>query len=194
MTFVNLYVLIILIVYLSAFFLQNLRTFFSIRQSIRGRSGKLSLSLGLSTVIYVLTFIQLAIGGASDYLGFIRLLDVQALQISGAIMTTIALFTGLAALYEMKNSWRVGIKYDQKTELITTGIYRMSRNPYFLSYNLLFTGIFLIFPSLVLLTLIISLMVTFHFMILEEERYLTKVQGEGYLTYKLKTGRYLFGF
>jgi len=194
MTFVNLYVLIILIVYLSAFFLQNLRTFFSIRQSIRGRSGKLSLTLGLSTVIYVLTFIQLAIGGVTDYLGFIRLLDVQALQISGAIMTTIALFTGLAALYEMKNSWRVGIKYDQKTELITTGIYRMSRNPYFLSYNLLFTGIFLIFPSLVLLTLIISLMVTFHFMILEEERYLTKIQGEGYLTYKLKTGRYLFGF
>jgi len=194
MTFVNLYVLIILIVYLSAFFLQNLRTFFSIRQSIRGRSGKLSLTLGLSTVIYVLTFIQLAIGGVTDYLGFIRLLDVQALQISGAIMTTIALFTGLAALYEMKNSWRVVIKYDQKTELITTGIYRMSRNPYFLSYNLLFTGIFLIFPSLVLLTLIISLMVTFHFMILEEERYLTKIQGEGYLTYKLKTGRYLFGF
>lgn len=193
MTFLHLYVLIILIIYLSAFFIQNLKTYFSVKQSIRGRSAKLPLSLVLSTIIYLLTFWQIAFAGIKHHLGYLEFLDFQVLQTSGAVLMIIAMFTGLAALYEMKNSWRVGIKYDQKTELVTTGIYSISRNPYFLSYNILFTGIFLVFPSIIMLALILFLMITFHFMILEEERFLTNTKREEYLTYKLKTSRYLSG-
>jgi protein-S-isoprenylcysteine O-methyltransferase Ste14 len=112
---------------------------------------------------------------------------------AGAVLITIAMLIGLAALYEMKNSWRVGIKYDQKTELVTTGIYAVSRNPYFLSYDILFMGILMLFPSMVLLVLIVALVLTFHLMILEEEQYLAGIQGKTFQDYKRKTGRYLFG-
>lgn len=192
MTFLNLYVLIILIIYLSAFFIQNLRTYFSVKQSIRGRSVKLSISLVLSTIIYLLTFAQIAYPGISDGLIFLDVLSYKWIQFVGAILISLALIIGLSALYEMKNSWRVGIKYNQKTDLVTSGIYAISRNPYFLSYNILFPGIFLIFPSIVILGLTVSLMRTFHLMILEEEQYLFKIQGEDYRHYKKKTGRYLF--
>ena len=192
MTFLNLYVLIILVIYLSAFFIQNLKTYFSVKQSIRGRSTKLTLSLVLSTVIYTLTLSQIFSQRVSAFLISIDLLKSAEVQIAGAVLITIALMVGLAALYTMKNSWRVGIKYNQKTDLVTNGIYSFSRNPYFLSYNILFTGIFLVFPSIIIAVLIIALMITFHFMILEEEQYLSDVQGEVYLTYKKKTSRYLF--
>jgi protein-S-isoprenylcysteine O-methyltransferase Ste14 len=138
MTFLHVYVLIILIIYLLAFFIQNLKTYFSVKQSIRGRSVKLTLSLALSTIIYLLTFGQIAFAGLGNHLGSLEFLDFQVLQMAGAVLITIAMLIGLAALYEMKNSWRVGIKYDQKTELVTTGIYAVSRNPYFLSYDVLF--------------------------------------------------------
>lgn len=191
MTFFDIYVLIILIIYLSAFFIQNLRTYFSVKESIRGKSIKLTISLGLSTIIYIMTFAIIAFPDLGQNLIFINLLDAEWIQYSGGFAISIAFIVGLAALYAMKNSWRVGIKYDQKTDLVTSGIYAISRNPYFLSYDLLFMGIFLIFPLAILLAPIVFLMITFHFMILEEEHYLTKAHGEGYLNYKKKTGRYL---
>ena len=150
MTFLELYVFIILIIYLSAFFIQNLKTYFSVGQSIRGRSVKLTLSLILSTVIYLMTFAMIFWPGAKELLVFIDFLEQDWLQYLGAFMVFMALIIGLAALYEMKNSWRVGIRHDQKTKLVSSGIYSWSRNPYFLSYDLLFPGIFFIFPSLLL--------------------------------------------
>ena len=193
MTFVNLYVLIIITIYLAAFFIQNIKTYFSIKQSIRGTSLKLTISLTLSTIIYLLTFGMLFFSTLEEILVRFSILNTIAFDLLGLVMITLALFIGLAALYQMKNSWRVGIKYDQKTQLVTSGIYSISRNPYFLSYNLLFAGVFLIFPTLTLLVPVGALIFIFHLMILEEERYLTKVQGVDYLKYKNKTGRYLFG-
>jgi protein-S-isoprenylcysteine O-methyltransferase Ste14 len=122
----------------------------------------------------------------------IQLLQTSFIQISGIVAMTIALVIGLAALFEMKNSWRVGIRYEQKTKLVTTGIYSLSRNPYFLSYDLLFVGIFLVFPIFIFLLLTLGLILTFHQMILEEERYLLGAQGTRYHQYKAKTRRYLF--
>lgn len=39
----------------------------------------------------------------------------------------------IAAIITMRNSWRAGIDYSQKTELIKTGIYTFSRNPAFMT-------------------------------------------------------------
>lgn len=40
----------------------------------------------------------------------------------------------------MKDSWRAGIPDKDKTELVTTGIYRFSRNPAFLGFDLMYVG------------------------------------------------------
>lgn len=184
------YVLAIIVIYVVAFFIKNLKTYFAVRTSIRGKSAKLTLSLVLSTVIYLVALFQLLFPGTHLPIGKLVILDSVVLKNTGYVLILFALIIGLAALYEMRNSWRVGIKHDQKTELVTTGIYAISRNPYFLSYDILFLGIFLIFPSFILLFLVISLTIVFHLMIMEEERYLATVQGGAYLMYRKKVGRY----
>ncbi len=191
MTFWNAYILVIIVIYLITFFLRNLRTYLNVRKSIRGRSKKLTTSLFLSSIIYLLIFIQLFNPTFNKILIVIDSLQLDWVQYFGYFLIFVALIIGLAALFEMRNSWRVGIKHEQKTELVTTGIYSISRNPYFLSYDLLFLGIWLIFPSLILLVLVLILAVVFHFMILEEEIYLAKVQGTPYKNYKSNVRRYL---
>jgi protein-S-isoprenylcysteine O-methyltransferase Ste14 len=109
----------------------------------------------------------------------------------GFALVTSGFVLGILALITMKNSWRVGIKYGQKTDLVTTGIYRFSRNPYFFSYDILILGYILIFPSIILIILYLALVFVFHNMILEEEKYLQSVHGDSYLDYKRKVNRYL---
>ena len=190
MSFWNYYVLAIIIIYLSAFLIRNLITYFAIKASIRGRSTKLTISLVLSTIIYLLTLFQILFPAIHLPVGGLSIFDSLFIKYLGFIFLLLALIIGLAALFEMKNSWRVGIVYEHKTDLVTTGIYALSRNPYFLSYDLLFLGILLIFPSFLLLFLVVSLAVVFHLMIVEEERYLARTQGESYLNYRKKVGRY----
>lgn len=191
MTFWSYYTLIIVVIYLAAFFVRNFKTYLTLRKSIRGKSTKLTLSLILSTIIYVIALLQIFSSPWIKHLVKLNFLEELQLKYLGFVFISIALIVGLAALYEMRNSWRVGIKYDQKTDLVTTGIYSLSRNPYFLSYNLLFVGLFFIYPSLILLILIVCLAVIFHFMIIEEEAYLEEVQGASYINYKNKVSRYL---
>lgn len=190
MNFWDLYVLVIIVIYLVAFFIRNVKTSLSLKISISGHSGKLILSLALSTLIYLITLTNLLIPKLQNRAGKITMLETSFLKYTGYVFIFIALVIGLMALYEMRNSWRVGIRHDQKTELVTTGIYALSRNPYFLSYDILFIGIFLIYPSLTLLVLITALMIVFHQMIKEEELYLEKMQGDPYRIYREKVPRY----
>ena len=145
----DIYVLVIIIIYLAAFFIRNLKTYLRVKKSIRGRSTKLTISLVVSSIIYAITVANILAPSLQNRIGRISLLEIPLLKYTGYFFIFIALIIGLMSLYEMRNSWRVGIRHEQKTVLVTSGIYAMSRNPYFLSYNVLFTGILLIFPSLI---------------------------------------------
>ena len=48
----------------------------------------------------------------------------------------------------MKDSWRAGIPDQDKTELVTDGIYAFSRNPAFLGFDLQYIGVLLMFCNL----------------------------------------------
>lgn len=97
----------------------------------------------------------------------------------------------LVAVLTMKDSWRAGIPDRDKTELVTTGIYKFSRNPAFLGFDLQYIGVLLMYCNPLTATFSIFAMVMLHLQILQEERYLTSVFGAPYQQYKKKVFRYL---
>jgi protein-S-isoprenylcysteine O-methyltransferase Ste14 len=188
--FDKLYLFSILLFFILAFAIRNIKTALNTRLSIKGKSAKVNLSVLLSSIIYVMIILRLF--HFSDYdLLEVETFKIQIIKYIGFALVSVGFIMGILALIAMKNSRRVGIRYEQKTDLITNGIYKFSRNPYFLSYNVLMFGFLLIFPSIFLLIPYVFLVLLFHQMILEEESYIENMHGEEYLNYKRKVKRYI---
>lgn len=90
----------------------------------------------------------------------------------------------------MKDSWRAGIPDKDKTELVTTGIYRFSRNPAFLGFDLMYVGVLLLYGNLLTLSFSAFAIVMLHLQILQEERYLMNTFGAPYQEYCRHVSRY----
>lgn len=97
----------------------------------------------------------------------------------------------LASVVCMKDSWRAGIPDRDRTELVTTGIYRFSRNPAFLGFDFMYIGVLLMYFNPLTAAFSLFAMVMLHLQILQEEKYLTATFGEPYLEYKRRVFRYL---
>lgn len=95
-----------------------------------------------------------------------------------------------AAVITMRDSWRAGIPDRDRTELVTAGIYRMSRNPAFLGFDLMYLGLLIAFFNIVHLIFVLYAVIMLHLQILQEEEFLTGAFGEPYREYAKRTGRY----
>ena len=91
----------------------------------------------------------------------------------------------------MKDSWRAGIPEEDRTELVTEGIYSFSRNPAFLGFDLQYIGLLLMFCNLLTGMFSVFAITMLHLQILQEERYLTAAFGPEYLQYRRHVLRYL---
>ncbi len=110
--------------------------------------------------------------------------------IAGIIIGICAVSIFAVATITMKTSWRVGI-LEEKTELITNGIYSISRNPAFVAFDLLYLSICLLFFNIPLLLISLWAAVMLHIQILQEEVHMHSMFGEAYDEYKKHTCRYL---
>jgi protein-S-isoprenylcysteine O-methyltransferase Ste14 len=126
-----------------------------------------------------------------NLLGVISFLKSPVIAFVGLALFAISIIMGWLFAAQMKGSWRVGVNDDQKTELIQNGIYRYVRNPYFITYFIIFFSLFLVRPSIVMIVLIIINIVIFHRMVIKEETHLLKIHGAQYEQYKKETGRYV---
>ena len=91
----------------------------------------------------------------------------------------------------MRDSWRAGIPDKDKTSLVTTGIYRYSRNPAFLGFDLQYIGVLLMYCNLLTAGFTAFAIVMLHLQILQEEQYLTRTFGKAYTNYCRNVRRYL---
>ena len=112
-------------------------------------------------------------------------------KIIGIYLALLGDIVFIIAVRTMKDSWRAGIARDDERGLVTEGIYRYSRNPAFLAFDLLDLGILLMFFNPVLLIFTVFAIVMFHLQILQEEEFLTGVFGDEYVKYRENTCRYI---
>ena len=158
-------------------------------KQIRGKNTEATVS-----IVFFVVFICVALGISFFNLSFgeIHFLDSSFAIIIGLLLIVLNLIVSSASLVNLRDSWRVGVLENQKTELIISGIYRFTRNPYFVSYILMFAAYTIILQNLILFGLSILGILFVHKMITKEEEYLYSVHGETYLQYKKKVPRYLF--
>lgn len=110
----------------------------------------------------------------------------------GIIIALIGVAVFICSVVTMKDSWRAGVSETDKTELIKEGIYKISRNPAFLGFDLVYIGIVLIFFNWILFTISAFAMLMFHLQIVNvEEDFLLSAFGDEYLNYRNKVNRYL---
>ncbi len=92
---------------------------------------------------------------------------------------------------QMANSWRIGIDEENKTELITGGLFSVSRNPIFLGIVIANIGMFLIIPNAFTLLVISLSTISINTQIRLEEVFLVKTFGREYQEYSKKVRRWI---
>lgn len=109
----------------------------------------------------------------------------------GMIIGILGDFVFLAAVVTMSDSWRAGIAADDHRKLVNKGIFRISRNPAFVGFDLVYVGILLMFFNWFLMVITLFAMLMLHLQILQEEKYLEEEFGEDYKKYRSKVCRYV---
>ena len=141
--------------------------------------------IALKTVTILVPLIQLV----SIVYGY-SMLRIMG-KIIGIYLALLGDIVFIIAVRTMKDSWRAGIARDDERGLVTEGIYRYSRNPAFLAFDLLDLGILLMFFNPILLIFTVFAIVMFHLQLLQEEEFLTGVFGDEYVKYRENTCRYI---
>jgi protein-S-isoprenylcysteine O-methyltransferase Ste14 len=110
---------------------------------------------------------------------------------------TVLLFGGLllqaASMLDLGASWRIGIEESARPGLVTSGVYRFSRNPIFLALLAALAGYMLLLPTLLSAAILIGAYLAIRQQIAEEETYLVRAYGERYREYARRVGRLLPG-
>ena len=142
------------------------------------------------SILRIITTLIVIVIIVSTYLNtsFTRNMGVRYL---GILLIGIGTVVFITAMITMRDSWRAGIPQGEKLQIVTKGIYRVSRNPAFLGFDLTYIGASIAFGNIVLLFLSMVAVIMMHLQIIEEERYLETTFGGEYLTYKNRVGRYL---
>ena len=109
----------------------------------------------------------------------------------GWVLLFISLIIVWFAQSHMANSWRIGIEEDNKTKLVTNGMFSISRNPIFLGIMIANIGMFFVIPNAFTLLIISLSTVSINTQIRLEEDFLKKEFGSEYLEYIKKVRRWI---
>jgi protein-S-isoprenylcysteine O-methyltransferase Ste14 len=125
---------------------------------------------------------------AFDQISFI---DSDTVNIIGFILGLGGLLLCWMAQREMGHSWRVGIDKQNKTALVTSGVFQKIRNPTYTGLFLICTGSLLIYPTLSFIVWVIAFYISIEFQVRIEEEFLADSHGESYNRYFHSTKRYI---
>lgn len=91
----------------------------------------------------------------------------------------------------MANEWRIGIDNENKVNLITKGMFGISRNPIFLGVIIVFLGLFFIIPNLITAIILVAGVIVIQVQVRLEEEFLLNQLGNEYKKYMTKVKRWI---
>jgi protein-S-isoprenylcysteine O-methyltransferase Ste14 len=147
-----------------------------------------------------LFFAGVVLGGANPALALADVievwdeLDTTAAHIAGFALCAVGIAGTFLAQMAMGSSWRIGVDPQERTELVTHGVFQLCRNPIYSFMLVAWLGFFLLVPTWVTLAAGVLLIVGLEIQVrLVEEPHMRRTHGEVYLRWASQVGRFLPG-
>jgi protein-S-isoprenylcysteine O-methyltransferase Ste14 len=145
----------------------------------------------ISLVAFITICINAFMPNLMTYLLPIEYLQIKNLVWLGFALLHLSFIWIFIAQRNMANEWRIGIDNKNKVNLITKGLFSISRNPIFLGVILVFLGLFLIIPNTITAIILFTGILVIQVQVRLEEEFLSKELGEEYKIYLKKVKRWL---
>jgi len=129
--------------------------------------------------------------------GFFKLNFVPTLFqiLMGVFFYSVGLIIVLISQYQMGSAWRIGVDANEKTELVTQGVFKYVRNPIYTGLFIGSAGLWLVSPSILLMFGLLGLYVAVELFVRKvEEPHLLEQFGAEYDEWCHSTPRYLPNF
>ena len=123
----------------------------------KGKEGFVkAIEISLKIVTFIVPIVELISIYMNTYI------EIIWIRVLGCILGILGVGVFVISILTMRDSWRAGVPNDEKTELVTTGIYAYSRNPAFLGFDLIYLSILFMFFNWGLLVITVLTVVMFH--------------------------------
>jgi protein-S-isoprenylcysteine O-methyltransferase Ste14 len=114
-----------------------------------------------------------------------------AIRVVGALVAIGALFATIECWKRMGRNWRMAVTPGEKTELVTTGLYRSIRHPIYALSILLVAATAVVLPTWPMILIALTNATLVNLKARNEERHLLAMHGDAYAAYLAGTGRFL---
>ncbi len=149
----------------------------------------------VGTLLVTAAFAGVALGAILDLTGALSPLDAldgAASRIAGIVLWILGAALARTAQLDMGPSWRIGVDDSEHPDLVTSGPFRLIRNPIYTGLFAMFAGWGLLDPTVVSMTGLPLAIAGFEVIVRAlEEPYLLRLGGEPYLRYAERTGRFV---
>jgi protein-S-isoprenylcysteine O-methyltransferase Ste14 len=123
--------------------------------------------------------------------GWAREGPYAAIRVVGALVAIVALFATIECWKRMGRNWRMAVTPGEKTELVTTGLYRSIRHPIYALSILLVAATAVVLPTWPMIAIALTNATLVNLKARNEERHLLSMHGDAYAAYLAGTGRFL---
>jgi protein-S-isoprenylcysteine O-methyltransferase Ste14 len=168
-----------------------------------GKTGLIGLREGAGAADWgsgVLFVGGMAMGAASpvlvlgDHLDPIGALDVDLLHVIGIVLAVAGGLSVFGSQLGMGESWRIGVRDEERTALVTLGWFALCRNPIYTSMIVGWLGIALLVPTWLGIAAVPVIATGLEIQVrFVEEPYLMRTHGDEYRAYASRVGRFLPG-
>ena len=136
-------------------------------------------------------YLALGAAGVIGQIGVMVLPFAAPAALIGWGLLVASLVWVMLAQSQMGRSWRVGIDRNVATELVSSGLFRISRNPIFLGMIVQLGGLALVMQDGVTVAVLIVGYLLISIQIRLEEAYLAGLHGNAYAQYRSSVRRWL---
>jgi protein-S-isoprenylcysteine O-methyltransferase Ste14 len=121
-------------------------------------------------------------------------LDTTAAHAAGLVLCLVGIAGTFIAQMAMGSSWRIGVDPEERTDLVTGGVFSLCRNPIYSFMVIAWVGFALLVPTWVALAAGVLLITGIQTQVrLVEEPHMVRTHGETYLSWARRVGRFVPG-